>query len=322
MSPFPVHCPSCDHCNPVGSNFCNHCGAPVHFEACSHCEAINHRDAHRCHNCGSPLSRSLEFLSIPATVVAGIESSSRGRTASDQDAPACEPRAHANDAIIDEGSASMSIGAEQMARTDETSAPPRQLAEKDFDVHGGHADSQTTRRRSPRVALAVVMVVALAILAYVAYENSAQFRQAIEAITPTLDPSSTAHSTSSSQTIPPNAPMTGPHEATPLIQDSAGRSREPTVDASGDAESQPDNIASEPPPPPQGAGDSKPSTSGARAAHLPQAAKTVRKSMEKSSASKSKQSGSSRKPASRELSDARARAKATSPTPAPPTAVR
>ena len=46
-----LRCPSCGHDNPQGSNFCNQCGAPVHFRMCEACEAINDTFAYNCHKC-------------------------------------------------------------------------------------------------------------------------------------------------------------------------------------------------------------------------------------------------------------------------------
>ena len=176
MSPFPLHCPSCNHGNPAGSNFCNNCGSPVYFETCSHCEAINRRGVDRCHKCGSPLSLSPELLLSPATAVAfatGTESS-RGWLAADQGAQGRERRIHANDASIDEVGTGISSGAEDVAGADETLPPTRHPAEQDFGADAEPADLQTTRRRNPRLALAVVAFVALlAVPSYFAYEYSA-----------------------------------------------------------------------------------------------------------------------------------------------------
>jgi hypothetical protein len=52
-----VSCPSCNHDNPAGANFCNRCGAPVHFITCEGCDAVNDRDARRCYKCGARLPR-------------------------------------------------------------------------------------------------------------------------------------------------------------------------------------------------------------------------------------------------------------------------
>jgi hypothetical protein len=319
MSPFPLRCPSCDHGNPVGSNFCNNCGSPVHFETCSHCEAVNHRDARRCHQCGSPLSLSPELLSGPATTsasAAGTESSG-GWRAAEPGAQDRDQRTHADDASNDEDGTSISIGVGHIAKADETLAPPRQTAKQDFSVDAVHADLLTARRRIPRLALAVVIVFALAVPVYVAYEDPTRFRQAMDAITPRLDGSSDAHSTPSPQTTSAIAPATGPREPTSPMPDSSVHSPVPNMEATGPAAAQPENAVSELPPPSMAAGEPKPSTSGANSALSPKAAKTVHKSVAKSSAPKSKKGSASHKPASHMPSDARAHAKTVSPAPAP-----
>lgn len=56
MLPLPTECPSCNHGNPAGSNYCNACGMPVGFRWCPQCDAVNKSSAPRCHKCGGALA--------------------------------------------------------------------------------------------------------------------------------------------------------------------------------------------------------------------------------------------------------------------------
>jgi len=73
VSGVSVRCPSCDHANPAGSNYCNQCGMPVHFEACGRCEAINLRGAPSCHKCGCILPGHASPESAATTAAAVVE---------------------------------------------------------------------------------------------------------------------------------------------------------------------------------------------------------------------------------------------------------
>ena len=44
-------CAYCDHPNPVGTNFCNHCGAALHIKPCRNCGAVAAANAHACPAC-------------------------------------------------------------------------------------------------------------------------------------------------------------------------------------------------------------------------------------------------------------------------------
>lgn len=44
-------CAYCTHPNPVGSNYCNHCGAALHLKPCRHCGAVAVADARQCPAC-------------------------------------------------------------------------------------------------------------------------------------------------------------------------------------------------------------------------------------------------------------------------------
>jgi hypothetical protein len=76
VAAYSVRCPSCDHANPRGANYCNQCGMPVHFEECGRCEAINLRGAPSCHKCGCilPGSATLEPVAVPPAVTAASAS--------------------------------------------------------------------------------------------------------------------------------------------------------------------------------------------------------------------------------------------------------
>jgi len=44
-------CAYCTHPNPVGTNYCNHCGAALHLKPCRHCGAVAVAKAHHCPAC-------------------------------------------------------------------------------------------------------------------------------------------------------------------------------------------------------------------------------------------------------------------------------
>src|SRR6266853_2472247 len=46
-------CPFCDHRNPVGAEFCNDCGSPLHLKPCNQCDAVNQQAATNCYKCGA-----------------------------------------------------------------------------------------------------------------------------------------------------------------------------------------------------------------------------------------------------------------------------
>lgn len=59
-------CAYCDHPNPVGTNFCNDCGAALHLQPCRQCGAVSVVKARHCPSCKSPFpERPLIDVSIP-----------------------------------------------------------------------------------------------------------------------------------------------------------------------------------------------------------------------------------------------------------------
>lgn len=59
-------CAYCDHPNPVGTNFCNDCGAALHLQPCRQCGAVSVIKARHCPSCKSPFpERPLIDVSIP-----------------------------------------------------------------------------------------------------------------------------------------------------------------------------------------------------------------------------------------------------------------
>ena len=283
MLPFPLRCPSCHHGNPVGANFCNNCGMPVNLESCGRCDAINQRGAVRCHNCGSVLS------------------------------PFREPEPDSCDAAINERGANFSEGPEHTRTTAETSAVrPGQPVEQDFAAPATRPAPESkqevvARRRSPgmRAAVMAVMLVALAVPGYVAYQDPAQFREGLDAITQRLDAPSAVQPAPSPS--PPPMPVDDPaspqRDAAPVL---------PTLqvaDTTHESQPQPSKTATETQSPtPRAASNSK----------APQAGKNVRQT--RSSATGSKQGNSSRKVVRPKASDARTRAKSSDARPAESTA--
>jgi hypothetical protein len=165
-----------------------------------------------------------------------------------------------------------------------------------------------------------VMVVALAVPGYVAYQDPAQLREGVDAITPRLDAPSAVQATASPQQTPQGGrplgggtPQASSGESILPAGDSAAPQRDaalvlPTpqaADATRESPSQPAHNAIEPQSPPsKAAGNSKAS----------QAGKNVRQT--RSGATGSKQGSSSRKAAKPKASDARTRAKSSNARPA------
>ena len=59
-------CAYCDHPNPVGTNFCNDCGAALHLQPCRQCGAVSVIKARHCPSCKAPFpERPLIDVSIP-----------------------------------------------------------------------------------------------------------------------------------------------------------------------------------------------------------------------------------------------------------------
>lgn len=59
-------CAYCDHPNPVGTNFCNDCGAALHLQPCRQCGAVSVIKARNCPSCKAPFpERPLIDVSIP-----------------------------------------------------------------------------------------------------------------------------------------------------------------------------------------------------------------------------------------------------------------
>ena len=52
-----VKCPSCQHENPTGVNFCANCGAALQF-FCQSCRTPNQPDSKFCQNCGAALRQT------------------------------------------------------------------------------------------------------------------------------------------------------------------------------------------------------------------------------------------------------------------------
>jgi len=310
MLPFPLRCPSCDHGNPAGANFCNNCGMPVDLEACGYCDAINQRGADRCHKCGRLLAPLHEMQSRQATAAAdAMASSSVNETIVDRDD---ELHLDAYKATIDGRGAGFSEGTEDTVKTDETpAARPRQPVQQDFAAPVARAASEPSRevvakRRTPgmRAAVMGVMLVALAVPGYIAYQDPAQFREGLDAIAPRSDASSAAvQPTEPPQAIPVDDPTAQPRETAPVLPtpQAADATREsqplPSL-ATNEAQS----------PPPKAAGNSK----------APQAGKNVRQT--RSSPTGSKQGSSSRKVVRPKASDARTRANSSDARPAESTA--
>ena len=227
MSPSPLRCPSCAHGNPADAKFCNNCGLPVHLEPCGNCEAINDRTANRCHKCGSPLSLMSVSQSSPAIPPAEtMASSAADRTIADHRTSVPEEtRPHSYDATIDEGDAAISDGAEHMIAISETlTAPPGQPAHQVFVVPAARSDSEpaeavVAKRRRPglRMAAMVVMLVALAVPAYLAYQDPAQFRERLDAITARFDASSDVQLTPSPHPVPVDNPASPQRETAPSL---------------------------------------------------------------------------------------------------------
>lgn len=68
-------CAYCDHPNPVGTNFCNHCGAALHLKPCRRCGAVAVARARHCPACRSDFPhRPTISVDIP-WATAGVASS-------------------------------------------------------------------------------------------------------------------------------------------------------------------------------------------------------------------------------------------------------
>jgi hypothetical protein len=321
---------------------------PVHFELCAQCEAINHRNAERCHKCGSRLSLSPEFEPEPEGVLADTMASSSldGWPVADAQTPVSEMRPHSRDAAVDGGGPNLSGGTERRVRTDETvAAAPRQPTQQDFAVTPARAEpvpaQATVAQRRPlavRTRVMVVMLAAVAVTAYLAYQNPERFRAGVHAITARFDALSDVQLTSSpkpisvdslaSQQQKTTAALPSPQDAAQNSIGPASESNSSRLDAIGQSQSPPDASAAAPSPPLDATRDSQSqsavtaseprsppvkgtlSSAETRATSRSQGAKNVRQPPVRSSASSSKQANASKKVASPKAADARARAKA------------
>jgi hypothetical protein len=64
-------CAYCDHPNPVGTNYCNDCGAALHLKPCRHCGAIAAAQARHCPACQAAFPvRPMVDVDIPWAVPA------------------------------------------------------------------------------------------------------------------------------------------------------------------------------------------------------------------------------------------------------------
>jgi double zinc ribbon protein len=313
MLSFPLRCPSCDHGNPVGANFCNNCGVPVDLEACAYCDAVNRRGADRCHKCGRLLALLHELQSRRAAALADTRTSpSEDETIVDRDD---ELRLDAYKATIDGRGAGSPEGAEERVERDEAlAARSAQRLREDLAAAVARQDPASDRkvvakRRTPgmRAAAMGVMLIALALPGYIAYQDPAQFRESIEAIAPRSDAlSAILQPAEPAQTMPVDDPTARPPESPPLPP------APQAADATVEPPSQPAEVASETQsPPPKAEVGSK----------APQAGQSPGQTRNKSGASGGKQGGSSRKVAKPRASDTRPRAKSAEVRPSAPTEI-
>lgn len=308
MSSLSLRCPSCEHGNPAGAKFCNNCGLPVHLQPCGNCEAINEPTANRCYKCGGPLSLMpvLQPSSARAAADTIVTPSSTDRTIVDHPTPASSPVSaaadttvstasadrtgadhrtpvleesppHAYDATIDAGDTDISGGAVHTSAVDETlTAPSRQPEHQDFVSPGARSDTGpieavAAKRRRPglRVAVAVVMLVALAVPAYLAYQDPAPFREHFDAFTTRFNTSSDEQS---SQTVPADSPVSQQSGIAPpltLPQGPATSSGAPPAGATGESPAGPADASRDSQSPPLDAAGA-PQSSPADAAGAPQ----------------------------------------------------
>ena len=181
----PLRCPSCDHDNPAEANFCNQCGMPVDFRVCEACEAVNRGHSSRCHKCGELMFTPSADPQPSQTITQAIDA-----TTPTQAIDATTPPAAA--VVAYEGEPRL------------TRLPD--LAELEPDESQKRNDSRlfARHRRVRWVAIAIVAFAALAVPAYVAYEDPTHFRQAINRLT---DLSNAKLPESASGTAPaPDAP--------------------------------------------------------------------------------------------------------------------
>jgi len=160
----PLRCPSCDHDNPAEANFCNQCGMPVDFRVCEACEAVNRGHSSRCHKCG-------ELMFTPSADPQPSQTTT-------QEIDATTPP-QAIDATTPSTAAVVAYEGEPRL----TRLPD--LAELEPDESQKRNDSRlfARHRRVRWVAIAIVAFAALAVPAYVAYEDPTHFRQAINRLT-------------------------------------------------------------------------------------------------------------------------------------------
>ena len=231
-----------------------------------------------------------------------------------------ESQRHFYDVTTDGGEAAVSRAAEHTITVDETLATsPLQATHEGVAAPVARSDWQlieavVAKRRKPgrRATGIAVMLIALAVPAYLAYEDPVQLRQQFDAFTTRFDKPSAL--TQSPQALTADNPASQLGEAGPAPQSQQGAavsSGSPFAEAAGNASPSPAaSTGSEPQPlPPNASGESKLSTPEGRATTQPQAVKNARQSSVRSSASRSKQSSVSRTAASAKASDARTRTK-------------
>ncbi|MBA3507972.1 MAG: zinc ribbon domain-containing protein [Betaproteobacteria bacterium] len=200
---------------------------------------------------GTPVSR-------PAIAAAETtdSSSSADQTIVDPGTPVPEePARYFYDATVDGDGAAISSAAEHTITMDQTLAPPpRELALRDHVAtvprswESIHVVVAKRRRPGVRAAVAAVMLVALAIPAYLAHEDPAWLRERFDVFTTRFDKPS-VQSASSPQVVPADNTASQQTETAPAPlspQDPALSSRAPPVETTGAPQSPAVSTASEP----------------------------------------------------------------------------
>ncbi len=203
---FIPQCLFCHHTNPAAAKFCNECGSPLHLKPCRQCEAINDATAKTCYKCGTAdpalvitpeAAAAMPDVDSMATATPGDVSFERERLslpepiAESQDVRLRWPAgdATARDA---ESEVEAVVCAPQSSGTQE-----RSLVSETLDATPAVV-SQTpgaTAKRRPRfrVAMAalapVLLLSAVAVLAYYAYRDPVQLREWLSAARETVSPS-------------------------------------------------------------------------------------------------------------------------------------
>ncbi len=136
----PLQCLFCNHLNPGGASFCNDCGSQLHLQPCDRCGAIDKRTARNCYKCGASFT-------LPA--------------ASDIDStPPLPDNQIAAPALID-------FGLPELRPPDEPQQPVEILLSEGYPP-------ASRSRRTWRMAAAVLLFAAIAIVVFYYSERSAQ----------------------------------------------------------------------------------------------------------------------------------------------------